>query len=65
MHTFIRKVSDHELLSPCNSGSGWDNVLSAQRIDKWGVGVAIRMFRCALFEKMNSQGDVYSGLDNT
>ena len=32
----VEKMSDHELLSPDNSGSGWDNVLFAQKINKWG-----------------------------
>ena len=55
-------MSDHELLSPDNSGSGWDNVLLAQKINKRGV--AIRMSWYAFFEKINSQrGDVYSRLE--
>ena len=34
------KMSDHELISPDNSGSGWDNVLLllAQKINKRGGG---------------------------
>ena len=35
------------------------------KISKWGGGVAIRMTWCALFEKINSQGDIYSGLEST
>ena len=53
------KMSDHELLSPDNSGSGWGNVLLAQKINKRGV--AIRMSWYASFGKINSRGDVYSG----
>ena len=26
----VGKMSDHELLSPDNSGSGWENILLAQ-----------------------------------
>ena len=50
----VCKMSDHELLSPDNSDSGWDNVLLAQKINKQGV--AIRMSWYALFEKINSWG---------
>ena len=32
----VGKMSDYELLSPENSGSGWTNVFLAQKIDKWG-----------------------------
>ena len=32
------EVSDHELLSPDNSGSDWDKILLAQKINKWGEG---------------------------
>ena len=31
------KMSDHELLSPDNSRSGWDNVLLDQKINEQGV----------------------------
>ena len=33
----VGKMSDHELLSPDNSGSGWDNVLLTQKFNKRGV----------------------------
>ena len=46
----VCKMSDHELLSPDNSESGWDNVVLAQKINKQGV--AIRMSWYALFEKI-------------
>ena len=37
-------MSDIELLATKNAGSGWDNVLLAPKINKWGGGeVAIRM----------------------
>ena len=32
----VGKMSDYELLSPDNSGSGWDNVLLAQKNNKQG-----------------------------
>ena len=44
------KMSDDELISPDNSGSGWDNVLLAKKVNKRG-GVAIRMSWYAFFEK--------------
>ena len=47
------KISDHELLSLDNAGSGWDNVLLAQNSNKQGV--AIRMSWCASWEKINSR----------
>ena len=43
------KMSDYELLSQDNSGSGWDNVLLAQKINKQGV--VIRMSWYTFFEK--------------
>ena len=56
-------MSDYELLSLDNSGSGWDNVLLAQKINKRGA--AIRMSWYEFCEKINSQrGDVYSGLES-
>ena len=30
----VGNMSDHELLSPDNSGSGWDNAFLAQKINK-------------------------------
>ena len=57
-------MSDHELLLPDNSGSGWDNVLLAHKLNNRGRA-AIRMSWYASFEKINSRGDVYSGLENT
>ena len=45
----VGKLSDHELLSPDSSGSGWENVLLAQKVSKRGV--AIRMSWYAFFEK--------------
>ena len=30
----VGKMPDHELISPDNSGSCWDNVLLAQKINK-------------------------------
>ena len=53
-------MSDHELLSRENSGSGWDNVPLAQKIDKWGVAIRISLY--AFFAKIDRGGDVYSGL---
>ena len=47
-------MSNHELLSPDNPGTVWDNVLLAQKINKWGV--AIRMSWYAFFEEINSWG---------
>ena len=32
----VGKISYHELVSPDNSGSGWDNSLLAQKINKQG-----------------------------
>ena len=32
----VGKMFDHELLSPDNSGFGWDNVFLAQKINKRG-----------------------------
>ena len=58
----VGKMSDHELLSLDNSGSGWDNVLLAQKINKQGV--VRRMFWYTFFEKIYSQGDVYPGLES-
>ena len=52
----VGKMSDHELLSPDNSGSGMDNVLLAQKIISNKRGVAITMFWYPFFEKINSQG---------
>ena len=37
----VGKMSDHELYSPDNSGSGWDNVLLAQKINKRGGGLIL------------------------
>ena len=34
----VGKMFDQELISPDNSGSGWDNVLLAQKINKRGGG---------------------------
>ena len=69
MQTFLKstnvaKIQDHELLLPDNFGSGWDNVLLAQKINKWGGGVAIRMSWYAFVEKNKWLGDVYSGLES-
>ena len=47
-------MSEHELLSPDNSGSGWDNVVLAKKVIS-GV-VAIRMSWYSFFEKINSRG---------
>ena len=45
-------MSDRELLSPDNSGSSWDKVLLAQKIDKQG---GCNMSWCAYFEKVISR----------
>ena len=50
----VEKISDHELLSTDNSGSGWDNILFAQKINKRVV--VIRMFWYAIFDKLNILG---------
>ena len=50
----VGNMSGHELLSPDNSGSDWDNVLLAQKSNK-RRGVAIRMSWYAFFEKINSR----------
>ena len=47
----VGKMSDHKLLSLGNSGSGWDNVLLAQKINRPGGGVAIRMCWSAFWKK--------------
>ena len=40
-------MSDHEVLSPDNSGSDWDNVLLAQKINKWEVcKFILSLFAC-------------------
>ena len=51
-------MSDHELISSDTSGSGWDNVLLAQKLISGRI--AIIMSWCAFFEKINSWGDAYS-----
>ena len=51
----VGKMSDHDLFSPDNSGSSWDNVLLAQKKLING-GTSIRMSWCAFFEKINSRG---------
>ena len=50
----VDQMSDYELLSPDNIGSGWEIVLLVQKINKRGV--AIRMSLYAFFEKINSWG---------
>ena len=50
----MSKMSNHELLSPDNSGSGWDNVLVGQKINKRRV--TIRLSWYVFFEKINSWG---------
>ena len=60
----MQKIFQNKKYSPDNSGSGWDNVLLAQKIVKQGGAVAIRMSWYAFFEKINSQGDVFSGLES-
>ena len=42
----VRKMSDHELLPLDNSGSGWDNVLLAQKINKQGGGCNKNVLLC-------------------
>ena len=49
-------MSDNELLSPDNSGSGWDNVLLAYKIDKWGGGDCNKNVLVRIFCKISSQG---------
>ena len=44
-------MSDHELLSPDNSGSGWGNVLLTQKSKDRGRSVAIGMPWYAFFWK--------------
>ena len=58
----IGKMSDHELFSLDKSESGWDNVPLAQKINKSG-GCNQNVLVC-IFGKINSQGDVYSGLES-
>ena len=48
----VGKMSDHEILLPDNPGSGWDNVVLAQKINE---GVAIRMSWYVFFEKTKSR----------
>ena len=59
----VGKMSDHELLSPDNSGYDWDNVILAEKNNNRGGGVAIRMSWYAFFEKINSRGDVCSAME--
>ena len=33
----VGRMSGHELFSPDNSGSGWDNILLAQNVNNKGV----------------------------
>ena len=47
-------MSEHEVVSPDNSGSGWDNVLLAQNVISWAA--AIKMSWYTFFEKINSRG---------
>ena len=61
----VGKMSDYELLSPDNSGSGWDNVLLAQKINKRGEGGCNKnVLVCTFFKKLIVGGDVYSGLES-
>ena len=42
----VDEISDHELLSPDNSGSDWANVFVAQNINKWGGGCNKNVLVC-------------------
>ena len=52
--------SDHELLLPDISGSGWENVFLPQKINKQG---GCNKNVC-IFDKLNSQGGIYFGQDS-
>ena len=51
----VGKISDNELYSPDNSGSGWDNVLLAQKGNK-RESCNKDLLVCIFFEKINSRG---------
>ena len=42
----VGKIPDQELLLPDNFGSGWDNVLLAQKINKQGGGCNKNVLVC-------------------